>query len=109
VANAGIPEDEWVAKETYYIVIFGDVNGDSNVSALDATAINNEIGAVTNWSLDESFNRINPEETPAPQFLAADLNGDAAITTADTTIVREIVHKYAAVDQATKEVTRYSV
>ena len=40
--------------ETYYIIIFGDINGDASVSAADSSMIDDEILNVTSWSVEGS-------------------------------------------------------
>lgn len=83
---------------TYYIVIYGDVNGDGNVSSADTSVVKAEVGKVTDWSVD-----VDPDTTPAPQLLAANLDDSAnnVITGEDATCIKELVMKVATVDQAT--------
>ena len=64
---------------------------------------NAAVGAL--WSVDANDQAINPETTPAPILLAADLNGDGRITSADTTAIRSISMGKATVNQVTGEVT----
>ena len=41
--------------ETYYVVIFGDLNGDSRVNATDVSLANDEVLSVTGWSLKQVY------------------------------------------------------
>ena len=57
------------------------------------------------WSIDDNDNPIDPDDTPAPILLAADLNGDGVFTSTDTTAIRTISMGMATVDQVTGTVT----
>ena len=94
---------------TYYIVIYGDVNGDGIISSLDPQAIRREVSSASadGWSVDNQGNWLDPSAVAAPRMLAADLNGDGQITSADTNIAKAIVSGMAEINQATGEVTYY--
>ena len=97
--------------ETYYIVIFGDLNGDGRVNGNDVQVARMEAAWTPNaavgklWSIDDNDNPIDPDDTPAPILLAADLNGDGVFTSTDTTAIRTISMGMATVDQVTGTVT----
>ena len=97
--------------ETYYVVIYGDLNGDGRVNGSDVQVARMEVSMTPNaavgelWSVDSNDNPLNPETTPAPILLAADLNGDGRITSTDTTAIRSISMGIATVNQVTGEVT----
>lgn len=86
--------------ETYYLVIFGDLNGDSDIDNTDAGLVENEVLAYTDWSDTESADYCYYK------VLAADLSGaDGAITSQDRVVSRDIALKLAVVDQSTAQVT----
>ena len=97
--------------ETYYVVVYGDLNGDGKVNNSDVQLARMEVAATPNaavgklWSVDENDAPLNPETTPAPILLAADFNGDGRITSADTTAIRNIAMGKTTVNQVTGEVT----
>ena len=62
---------EKAVAETYYIIIFGDINGDSAVSAADSSMINDEILNVTSWSIE------GESDYDYCKFMAADIAGTA--------------------------------
>lgn len=78
--------------ETYVIVIYGDINGDSIVQAVDSTFADDEGLMLTNWSeetvYDEATGTVvsNPNYDPY-KVMAADLNGDGIIDAVDATII----------------------
>ena len=96
--------------ETYFIIIFGDVNGDSAVDAADISAIKAEDAGITNWS-----KAINVDEYDYCKVLAADLTGmndtdgdgidddgytgDGLVTVNDATELNLVVLNYKQLDQ----------
>ena len=91
--------------ETYVIVVYGDINGDSAVQAVDSTYADDEGLMVTNWSeefiYDASGNQIaNPNYNPY-KVMAADLNGDGIIDATDATIIGNASIFMFKIDQVT--------
>ena len=86
-----IDDNTGTVKETYTLVIFGDVNGDGIVNSTDTALMKSMvIGAV--------------EKVPgSAQSFAADLNGDATINTSDLTVINSMVSKTGSMNQATRE------
>ena len=96
--------------EVYYIIIFGDVNGDSAIDAADITAVTAENAAITNWS-----KVLVTEEYDYCKVLAADIVGmndldgdgidddghigDTMITANDATELNLVVLGYKELDQ----------
>ncbi len=90
--------------EVYYIVIYGDVNGDSAVSATDIPAINKEVLGATAWSIE------GDAEYSKAKVLAADLRDDgedAVVNGLDATLIRDVTLSVAYIDQTTGEVIYY--
>ena len=90
--------------ERYFIVIYGDVNGDSAISATDIPAINKEVLGTTAWSIegDAEYNKA--------KVLAADLRDDgedAVVNGLDATLIRDVTLSVAYIDQTTGEVIYY--
>jgi len=59
----------------YTIVIYGDVNGDTYVTAADSTYISNEVDGITNWSETEY------------KVIAADINRNGVVDAEDAKLV----------------------
>ena len=90
--------------ERYFIVIYGDVNGDSAVSANDIPAINKEVLGSTSWSIE------GDEQYDKAKILAADLRDDGAdalVDGLDATLIRDVTLSVAYIDQTTGEVIYY--
>ena len=84
--------------EIYYLIIFGDVNGDSIVNATDASIINREATGKTSWSSASS------EAYDYCKVLAADADRNDSITADDFTLVTKVTMRAAKFDQSTGEV-----
>ncbi len=86
---------------TYYIVIFGDVNGDARIDNSDVTAVNREVAGFTSWS------RTSSAEYRYCTYRAANIGfgGGAVITSSDASVIKYIFNYMATVDQATGTVT----
>ena len=74
--------------ETYYIIIFGDINGDSNVSATDYTVLERELApktpeAQTNWSVETIDGEANAAYDYCKVLAACFLATDNAVTVAE--------------------------
>lgn len=90
-----------VPVETYTIVVFGDINGDSFVQAIDCTYADEENLMITNWSMEKGFDGLdNPNYDPY-KTMAADLNGDGIIDSTDATIIGDSSIGIIIIDQVT--------
>ncbi len=78
-------------KETYYIVIFGDVNGDGNIDSIDAgTMVDVENKSITwNPSADAAF------------IKAGNVNGDVNVDSLDAGIAVDFENEMINIDQIT--------
>ncbi|MEI6579938.1 MAG: hypothetical protein WCN92_10835, partial [Eubacteriales bacterium] len=78
-------------KSTYYIVIFGDVNGDGNIDNIDAGAIVDVENKVGTWdtTLDASF------------IKAGNINGDINLDSIDAGIAIDFENDKINIDQVT--------
>ena len=99
--------------ETYYIIIFGDINGDAVVTAADVAAIDAELSSATNWSKEY----LGTDEYDYCKVLAADiagindddndgidddgLSGNGIVDATDLTALNAVVLRYNTLDQAT--------
>ena len=77
--------------ETYTLVIFGDVNGDGNITGLDA-------GMLVNM---ENYIAAFDPIIDAAQIKAADVNGDGNINGMDTGILVDVENYTRTIDQTT--------
>ncbi len=84
--------------EEFYIVIYGDVNGDSAVNSLDGSIIEAETLYETNWSRGDSKDIL--------MVMAADLNKDGKIKPNDKDSVINTSIGITKIDQVTGTVTR---
>ena len=87
--------------ERYYIVVYGDVNGDSGISATDVSAILREVNGLTGWSVK------GIEEYDYAKVLAANLKADDGVNGIDASILRDVTLSVAYIDQTTGSVTNY--
>ena len=91
--------------ERYYVVIYGDVNGDSGISATDVTALLRETNGLTSWSVetdaeeDSTYNKA--------YVLAGDLKADGVIDALDAAGLKEVTLAVSYIDQATGTVSYY--
>ena len=84
--------------EEFYIVIYGDVNGDSAVNSLDGSIIEAETLYETNWSRGDSKDIL--------MVMAADLNKDGKIKPNDKDSVINTSIGITKIDQVTGTVSR---
>ena len=82
-------------SENYYIVIFGDVDGDSTPTSHDVAMIESEMKGITHWSDPES------EEYEPYKVKASDMDKNGKIDLYDYCIVSSIVLGVYFVDQRT--------
>ena len=90
--------------ETYYIIIYGDVNGDSSIDATDASMLGTEAAGLTSWSNETWLETETPENYDYCKVLAADVDGDGYITATDSTAIDDVSLWVATVDQQTGKV-----
>ena len=94
--------------ETYYVVIFGDLNGDSRVDATDVSLANDEVLSVTGWSLKQVYSNgvlVDNPDYKVYMTMAADLNGDGRIDSIDTSIISNRALALTYIDQVTGRAT----
>ena len=94
--------------ETYYVVIFGDLNGDSRVNATDVSLANDEVLSVTGWSLKQVYSNgvlVDNPDYKVYMTMAADLNGDGRIDSIDTSIISNRALALTYIDQVTGRAT----
>ena len=94
--------------ETYYVVIFGDLNGDSRVNATDVSLANDEVLSVTGWSLKQVYSNgvlVDNPDYKVYMTMAADLNGDGRIDSIDTSIICNRALALTYIDQVTGRAT----
>ena len=82
-----------VLVETFYIVIFGDVNGDSAANSLDSSLIYDETLGVSSWSSKRS------EEYTPYKIMAADVNYDLRVKGVDASLVEDRALGVCRIDQ----------
>ena len=90
--------------ETYYVVIFGDLNGDSSISAIDYAIARDETLYVTNWSRKQVYVdgvRTDNADYRAYMAMAADLNGDGKINSSDVSDINGRALLRHNIDQVT--------
>jgi len=76
---------------TYFILIFGDVNGDGNIDSADAGEFIDYENFTLNWD----------PAADALLFRAGDINGDGNIDSADAGLAIDVENYLMAVDQTT--------
>ncbi len=86
--------------EVYYVVVFGDVNGDSDINAADASAVEDEYFWVTGWSREGS------DDYAYYKLIAGDLDKDGDIDVNDHTNIVNYTVGVIAIDQTTGTVER---
>ena len=77
--------------KTYYIVIYGDVNGDGNIDSIDAGIMVDHENYMTVWD----------PVTDAALYKAADLNGDGNVDSIDAGIAVDAQNYVVTIDQTT--------
>ena len=70
--------------ESFKIIIFGDLNGDAYINAVDVAIATDESLGVTGWSATN-----NPDLYIEHRYLAADVNEDGRINAVDVTIISD--------------------
>ena len=91
----------------YYLVIYGDVNGDADIDATDVAMIKDEALGITAWSSEGNTRALEEGGYDRSKVLAADMNGDGKILSADATILTNVTLFLAEIDQQSGEVIAY--
>ena len=86
-------ESDDILVETFYIVIFGDVNGDSAANSADSSIINDEAIGLTSWS-----SKTSPHYS-ACMKMAADVDYNTRVRSADATLVENWALGIGKIDQ----------
>lgn len=86
--------------ETFHIVVFGDLNGDSYVNGIDVSIASDEAFWITDWSLEGS------ENYAAYKLIAADLDHNGAVKTTDVNNIKNYVLSLVDIDQVEGKVVR---
>jgi len=92
--------------ETYVIVIYGDIDGDSLATAVDSTWADDEGLMITNWSEETVYDPeqgvvvANSNYDPY-KVMAADLNGDGIIDATDAQIIGDVSIGMLRINQVT--------
>ena len=85
----------------YYLVIYGDVNGDADIDATDVAMIEDEAIGITLWSA------VSSEKYDRSKVLAADMNKDGTVRTIDAECLTEVTLFLAEIDQQTGDIISY--
>ncbi len=98
--------DPTVVMETYVIVIYGDINGDSAVTPVDSTFADDEGLMITDWSEETVYDAATGTMVANPNYdpykvMAADLNADGIIDAIDATIIGDASIGIYRIDQVT--------
>ena len=93
----GTPDDisDDILVESFHIIIFGDINGDSVVQAVDATFVYDEAAGITSWSIPRSQKYVH--------YLAkaADITADGLASAVDGTHIGDHTIGIVRIDQVT--------
>ncbi len=79
--------------ETFYIIVYGDINGDGNANAADASIILDETVNVTSWSIE------GEDDYRAYKVKAANVKKDNRINAMDSMIVKDYAVGACDIDQ----------
>ena len=82
-----------ILVESFYIVIFGDVSGDSVSNSLDASLIEEEALGKTSWSSWMS------DKYCSYKLMAADVNNDTMVKSIDASLVEHFALGVGEIDQ----------
>ncbi len=93
--NDTVETTDDILVETFYIVMFGDINGDSVANSADASIIYDEALGLTGWAWDADGN----DEYRAYKVMAADVNYDKVVVSLDAQLVEEYALGIGEIDQ----------
>ena len=82
-----------ILVETFHIVIFGDVNGDSAANSADSSLINDEAIGLSSWSSTRS------PEYSAYKAMAGDVENNGRVKTSDSVLVENYALGIGKIDQ----------
>jgi hypothetical protein len=85
--------------ETFHIVVFGDLNGDSQVNGLDVSIANDEAFWITDWSIAGANYEVY-------KHIAADLDHNGSINTTDVSSIKNYVLSLVDIDQVEGKIVR---
>lgn len=87
--------------ETFHIVVFGDLNGDSVVNGIDVSIASDEAFWITDWSLEGS------DEYNEYRTIAANLDSkNSVIDSTDVSNIKNYVLSLVDIDQTTGKIVR---
>ena len=91
-----------VLAETFTVVIFGDLNGDATIRAVDSTIVNNEVFEIrdSGWSDEANDNYCEY------MLMAADLDKNGVISSTDASNIDSKVLGVTTIDQVTGTIKR---
>ena len=84
--------------ETYYLIIYGDVNGDAGIDATDASMVYTEAAGLTAWA------NKGRDEYDYCKVKAANVSGDSYVDATDATAIDDVSMMIADIDQQTGNV-----
>ncbi len=88
--------DDDILVESFWIIIFGDLNGDAYIEAIDSTYVFDETIGLTHWS-----NENIPNDYIHYMVMAADITGDGMIDATDGSIIADETIGILGIDQVT--------
>ena len=86
--------------ESFRIVVFGDLNGDSYVNGIDVSIASDEAFWITEWSFEGS------DEYAVYKLIAADLDHNGSIDTTDVSSIKNYVLSLVDIDQVEGKIVR---
>ena len=86
--------------ETFHIVVFGDLNGDSYVNGLDISIASDEAAWITDWSFEDGDN------FEVYKLIAADLDHNGKVKTEDVSSIKNYVLSLVEIDQVEGKIVR---
>ncbi len=90
--------------ETYHVVIFGDINGDAFVNAIDVSMATDETASVTKWSVKQEYSAgalVDNSDYVNYMAMAADLNKDGMVDSIDIYLINSRALLATTIDQTT--------
>ena len=91
--------------ETYYIIIFGDINGDADLDSIDISMLEEESLGYTMWSKNipdnDAYDYCKLRAGDITELNEDGTAGDGSIGTADAAVFRDVKFGLAEIDQKT--------